>query len=139
MIELDSVDVTNHTPLVLVRWRDAAGAEGWYTMEEARAVHPRLVETVGFLIGVEPTHILLADSLIHCDEHDEGPDCGGPLAIPRSEIEGIEALGVVEDDEDGEGCWADGCDCVSVGDMVECTNEKCNATGKVFTQFYEEA
>jgi len=105
VIKLDSVDTTNHTLLVLVHWRDAAGAEGWHTREEVLMVQPKRVESVGFLVHVAPTYIVLVDSLASCEEHD-GEECMGPFVIPRSEIEGVEALGVVDDDEDGGGCWA---------------------------------
>jgi hypothetical protein len=71
--------------LVYVEWEDHAGQDGWMPLSEARraSVHP--CASIGWLIGENETHIMLAASFT-LDEDRPEPDVAGHMTINRKLI-----------------------------------------------------
>lgn len=71
--------------MVLIEWLDARSNDGWLTMEDAQAMKPAEVETVGWIISEDELVVRVSPSI---DEEEEMVDyC---LAIPRCCIKNIQ-------------------------------------------------
>lgn len=72
-------DTSNTYSLVKVTWQDILGLEGtWVDLEEAAAVTPVTVVTVGYVIVEDEQFVTLASSL-----EVEKSFCGSVTSIPR--------------------------------------------------------
>jgi len=82
-----------HYPLVLVTWHDATTFYGWHSIEKAKALEAKEIQTTGFLVQEGRDYLVVAASLGECEEHD-GADAGDPFVIPMSWVTRVEKLGL---------------------------------------------
>jgi len=69
-----------HDPVWLIVWADASDAfPRWGRPEFARRDVEQLVQSIGFLVEVDPDYVTLATSVVLTDD---GPEYGGGIHIP---------------------------------------------------------
>jgi hypothetical protein len=73
--------------LVMVNWRDAAGASGWMSEEDITDWIPPDVQTVGWVIVVDKRYIVVCDTI--SDGHQQHSRFAGTTAIPLSWAETV--------------------------------------------------
>jgi hypothetical protein len=80
--------------LVLLEWLDSTSMAGWqyYEPEEKLVFQPRLMRTVGWLLGVNPVALLIAGTISPETLGDARTGSLDPLAIPRGCILELKAI-----------------------------------------------
>lgn len=71
-------------PVWLIEWADASDAfPRWGRPAAARRDVEQLVQSVGFIVEVDPDYLTLATSVVLTDD---GPEYGGGIHVPTSLI-----------------------------------------------------
>jgi hypothetical protein len=80
-------------PLVVIDWADAAGDDGWCSLDSARGYSPPLIQSVGFLIENNNDYLVIVQGI--SDETDIEEKCFGKFTIPKGMVKKIAVLGTV--------------------------------------------
>ena len=95
--------------LARIEWLDIQSFDGpWMDLAEAKGMKPVAMETIGWLIEITDTHVVI------CSTRSEDGDVGSVNSIPRGVICSYSSLLPMVDEKpmecDGESC--DDCGCL---------------------------
>ena len=80
-----AISDVKHLDLVLVTWDDAASVDQWRPIEDAASDKPAIIETVGFVVYNDRSHLTLAGS------YYDRTVCSTML-IPRAVVKSVKVL-----------------------------------------------